>query len=226
MQSIINACHSTKQARHWFDNASTKEVLNEFGYQNATGRILPLEHVIEYRDGLANGLRGYYIHHLLVNAVAMWASPRYAIHVFELLHEIATQERAELQQRIDEQQQRINEQQHVINTQRPRLVPEHKERRYTYLIWYEDHPFDNAECQLHLVRRNNDSFKQLDKHHKDKVWFIKHDLPIAMTPNEDIKTLIHNAIDCHIKANVITIRKASLKQAYDIVVKYFDEYTS
>ena len=30
MQSIISACDSNKQARHWFDNDSTKELLREF----------------------------------------------------------------------------------------------------------------------------------------------------------------------------------------------------
>ena len=222
MQSIINACHSSKPPKDWFRNQSTKELLHEFELQNTTRGIPPVENAIEFRDNLPNGLRGYYINHLLVNAVAMWASPRYAIHVFKLLDEIATQQRDELQQRINEQQQ-------VIIAQQPRLVPEHKERRYTYMVWYEDHPFDNTACQLHLVRRNNDTFKQVADQFKDKVWFVKHDLPIAMTPNEDIKTLIRNAFnrkDCHIKANVIAIRKSLLKQAHDIIVKYFDEYTA
>ena len=30
----------------------------------------------ENREKLPNGLRGYYVHRLLVNAVAMWASPK------------------------------------------------------------------------------------------------------------------------------------------------------
>ena len=245
MQSIIDACHSSKLPKDWFRNKSANELLHEFARQDAGGRIpLPDQAVINYIDSsypstgqlvyalrlnLPSGLQGYYIHRLLVNAVAMWASPKYALHIFMMLDEIAMQERNEMQRRIDEQNEIISKQEQVIIAQQPRLVPEHKERRYTYMVWYEDHPFDNTACQLHLVRRNNDTFKQVADQFKDKVWFIKHDLPIAMTPNEDIKTLIRNAFnrkDCHIKANVIAIRKSLLKQAHDIIVKYFDEYTA
>ena len=35
-QSILAACNSKKQLRHWFDNKSTQEFL-----ESATGRILP-----------------------------------------------------------------------------------------------------------------------------------------------------------------------------------------
>ena len=38
MQSIVNACNSQKQIRHWFDNKSTKELL-----EYASGKILPDE---------------------------------------------------------------------------------------------------------------------------------------------------------------------------------------
>ena len=36
----------------------------------------------ENREKLPNGLRGYYVHRLLVNAVAMWASPLHLKYIF------------------------------------------------------------------------------------------------------------------------------------------------
>ena len=38
MQSIIASCNSKKQGKHWFDNKSTQEFI-----ENASGRILPDE---------------------------------------------------------------------------------------------------------------------------------------------------------------------------------------
>ena len=37
------------------------------------------------RMDIAPGLQGYYVHRLLVNNIAMWASPRYSIYVMQLL---------------------------------------------------------------------------------------------------------------------------------------------
>ena len=42
MQSIIKACNSKKQGKHWFDNKSTQEFI-----ENASGRILPDEKLHE-----------------------------------------------------------------------------------------------------------------------------------------------------------------------------------
>ncbi|KAI5522643.1 KilA, N-terminal/APSES-type HTH, DNA-binding family [Trichomonas vaginalis G3] len=108
MQSILNALRSTKQARHWFENQQTKELLSEISldrffsvlpktHENSEEQrvgkktVLPKTHenseeqrvgkkpqspkLYENRKNLPNGLRGYYVHRLLVNAVAMWASP-------------------------------------------------------------------------------------------------------------------------------------------------------
>ncbi|EAX82633.1 hypothetical protein TVAG_384340 [Trichomonas vaginalis G3] len=55
----------------------------------------------ENRKNLAPGLRGYYVHRLLVNAVAMWASPRYAWYIYRLLDEIHRQEREEMENKLE-----------------------------------------------------------------------------------------------------------------------------
>ena len=229
MQSIINTCDSLKQARHWFENQSTKELLNEFEFERSSVGILPEEKLFENRKNLAPGLKGYYVHRLLVNAVAMWASPRYSIRIFKLLDEIAKNERKELEQTIIKQDQTIMEQQQTIIKQQPRLVPEKKEKSYKYLIWKEEQPDDPDMILLHLVKRNSRNFRQVSKHFNNvnERWFYRENLPIAMTPNEDIKSLIQRTFpgsEYDINGSTILIYKEHLDKLYDIIVKYFDEF--
>ncbi|KAI5513874.1 KilA, N-terminal/APSES-type HTH, DNA-binding family, partial [Trichomonas vaginalis G3] len=100
MQSIMNALRSTKQAYHWFENQQTKELLEEFPHMIASlgkpGEEIPYEN----RKNLAPGLKGYYVHRLLVNAVAMWASPRYACYIFMMLDELYKAEREDMEKKF------------------------------------------------------------------------------------------------------------------------------
>ena len=52
MQSIIIACKSNKQAYHWFENQTTKELLQEFESQKSTLGIPALAKSYEKRDDL------------------------------------------------------------------------------------------------------------------------------------------------------------------------------
>ena len=112
MQSIIKACKSTKRAQDWFDNKTTKELLKEM----REGEFSPSENLVQNRQNVEMGLRGYYIHRLLVNHVAIWTSPIYAVYIMKLLDSHFERERHEL---IDEIQQ-----------QKPRMVPTNKEHNY------------------------------------------------------------------------------------------------
>mgnify|MGYP001059904798 CR=1 FL=1 len=104
MQSIINACNSRKEARHWFRNESTKEFLEAFDNELASGRKIPDDETEggrkippskswEKRMELSPGLQGIYVHKLLVNHIAMWASPRYSIYIMMLLDKYYENER-------------------------------------------------------------------------------------------------------------------------------------
>lgn len=136
MQSIISACNSNKKVNDWFRNQSTVELLDEMQniINNARGGIpadqninnntrggIPLlekthengstgipadRKICENRPNLPNELKGTYIHRLLVNHVAMWASPRYSIYIMKLLDDIFQKQREQLQNKIEEMKPR------------------------------------------------------------------------------------------------------------------------
>ncbi|EAX64678.1 hypothetical protein TVAG_537940, partial [Trichomonas vaginalis G3] len=189
MQSILTACFApdTKHADDWFKNQSTQELLSEISLD----RLFSAMHKThENRKNLPINLRGYYVHRLLVNAVAMWASPRYAWHVYRLLDEIHRQEREEMEKKLQAKDEVIEAKDEVIeakdkNIQKriPRSVPKGKEKNYKYMIYTEEleKEEDRDMVMLHLVRRNNKSFYDLAKIYKsDRNWFYRENLPIQL----------------------------------------------
>ncbi|EAX65685.1 hypothetical protein TVAG_575170, partial [Trichomonas vaginalis G3] len=219
MQSILTACFApdTKVPKDWFRNQSTIELLNEAQrdrlfsenreeqrvgekpqspklYENReklrVGEKPQSPKLYENRENLPNGLRGWYVHRLLVNAVAMWASPRYAWYIYRLLDELHRQEREELENKLEAKDKNIQK-------RIPRSVPKGKEKNYKYMIYTEEmeNEEDRDMVMLHLVRRNNKSFYDLAKIYKsDRNWFYRENLPISMTPNEDVKQIVQDTL--------------------------------
>ena len=216
MQSILNACNSNKPCKDWFRNQSTKELLDEMqDISQKPGRgIPPPEKFYEKRMNLASGLQGYYIHRLLVNHVAIWASPRYSLYIMKLLDDMFQKQREQLNNTIEEQ--------------KPRMVPADAKNDYKYLIWKEEIPDNNQFVKLHLVRRHKDTFRQL--HNKLKfLWFFRDNLPISMTPNREIKKLIKNSFgenDINMNGSVILCNVNCLDRLYELVENYFNEFQS
>ncbi|EAX64519.1 hypothetical protein TVAG_548140, partial [Trichomonas vaginalis G3] len=149
MQSILTACFApdTKKPQDWFRNQSTQEFLSEaqrdilFSENREEQRVSkksysPKTH--ENRENLPNGLRGWYVHRLLVNAVAMWASPRYAWYVCKLLDEIHRQEREEMEKKLQAKDEVIEAKDKNIQKRIPRSVPKGKEKNYKYMIYTEE----------------------------------------------------------------------------------------
>ena len=118
MKSIIIACHSKKRVNDWFRNDSTQELIDEAS--NGSAGIPADQKITENKENLPNELKGMYVHRLLVNHVAMWASPRYAIYIARLLDEHFTKQREALEKTIDEM--------------KPRQVPKGKDQCYKYMI--------------------------------------------------------------------------------------------
>ncbi|EAX66620.1 hypothetical protein TVAG_551460 [Trichomonas vaginalis G3] len=223
MQSILNALRSTKQAHHWFENQQTKELLEEFPHMFATRGKPRVEIPYENRKNLLNGLRGWYVHRLLVNAVAMWASPRYACYIFMMLDEIHRQEREELENKLEAKDKSIQK-------RIPRSVPKGKEKNYKYMIYTEEmeNEEDKDMVMLHLVRRNNKSFYDLAKIYKsDRNWFYRENLPISMTPNEDVKQIVQDTLpQTHydMKGCTILTFKEDLPLLKEKITEYFDNF--
>ncbi|EAX82456.1 hypothetical protein TVAG_420050 [Trichomonas vaginalis G3] len=243
MQSILTACFApdTKHADDWFKNQSTQELLSEISLDREFS-VLHKTH--ENRKNLAPGLRGYYVHRLLVNAVAMWASPRYAWHVYRLLDEIHRQEREEMEKKLHAKDEVIEAKDEVIeakdevieakdkNIQKriPRSVPKGKEKNYKYMIYTEEmeNEEDRDMVMLHLVRRNNKSFYDLAKIYKsDRNWFYRENLPISMTPNEDVKQIVQDTLpQTHydMKGCTILTFKEDLPLLKEKITEYFDNF--
>ena len=214
MQSIITACKSNKQAYHWFENQTTKELLQEFESQKSTLGIPRLEKSYEKRDDVPINLRGYYVHRLLVNYIAIWASPTYAIYIAKLLDSQFERERKQHQQQIDEL--------------KPRAVPENHKNDYRYLIYKED---INKEgfIRLHLCRRHKSTWRKVVNHYnnENERFYFKDDLPISMTPNLNIKNIIKASFgtdDYKVSnsGNCVDIKIEHLPKLHTLIEEYFN----
>ncbi|EAX82756.1 hypothetical protein TVAG_427790 [Trichomonas vaginalis G3] len=229
MQSILTACFApdTKHADDWFKNQSTQELLSEISLDRLFS-VLHKTH--ENRKNLPINLRGYYVHRLLVNAVAMWASPRYAWHVYRLLDEIHRQEREEMEKKLQAKDEVIEAKDKSIQKRIPRSVPKGKEKNYKYMIYTEEmeNEEDKDMVMLHLVRRNNKSFYDLAKIYKsDRNWFYRENLPISMTPNEDVKQIVQDTLpQTHydMKGCTILTFKEDLPLLKEKITEYFDNF--
>ncbi|EAY04814.1 hypothetical protein TVAG_305640 [Trichomonas vaginalis G3] len=234
MQSILTACFApdTKKPQDWFRNQSTIELLNEAENSTTDFFVVAKTRVskkpqspklYENREKLPNGLRGYYVHRLLVNAVAMWASPRYAWYIYRLLDEIHRQEREEMENKLEAKDKSIQK-------RIPRSVPKGKEKNYKYMIYTEEmeNEEDKDMVMLHLVRRNNKSFYDLAKIYKsDRNWFYRENLPISMTPNEDVKQIVQDTLpQTHydMKGCTILTFKEDLPLLKEKITEYFDNF--
>ncbi|KAI5541545.1 KilA, N-terminal/APSES-type HTH, DNA-binding family [Trichomonas vaginalis G3] len=252
MQSILTACFApdTKVPKDWFRNQSTIELLSEAQrdrlfsenreeqrvgekpqspklYKNSeeqrVGEKPQSPKLYENRENLPNGLRGWYVHRLLVNAVAMWASPRYAWYIYRLLDELHRQEREELENKLEAKDKNIQK-------RIPRSVPKGKEKNYKYMIYTEEmeNEEDRDMVMLHLVRRNNKSFYDLAKIYKsDRNWFYRENLPISMTPNEDVKQIVQDTLpQTHydMKGCTILTFKEDLPLLKEKITEYFDNF--
>ncbi|EAX75695.1 hypothetical protein TVAG_356910 [Trichomonas vaginalis G3] len=241
MQSILTACFApdTKLPKDWFRNQSTQELLSEaqrdilFSENSEAQRVGKKPQspkLYENREKLPNGLRGYYVHRLLVNAVAMWASPRYAWHVYRLLDEIHRQEREEMEKKLQAKDEVIEAKDKSIQKRIPRSVPKGKEKNYKYMIYTEEmeNEEDKDMVMLHLVRRNNKSFYDLAKIYKsDRNWFYRENLPISMTPNEDVKQIVQDTLpQTHydMKGCTILTFKEDLPLLKEKITEYFDNF--
>ena len=211
MKSIIDACRSDKRSNDWFSSKETKELLKSFEKNKKLMGSIPYDN----RINVSVNLRGYYVHRVLVNAVAMWASPRYALDIFMMLDQMATTEREEMES--------------TIKQQRPRMVPKNHEHDYRYLIWREPIPDKPNGVILHLVRRSNSTFDAVREHfdNESERWFYRDHLPISMSVNKDIKEIIASIVpdgEYEIHNCDVTLHNKYLDRLYESITEYFNRF--
>lgn len=76
-----------KKFRKIFENISWQHYLKEFEEEYQTAGI-PADYKYELKKGFSFEIRGTYIHPKLINYVAIWASPRYAVKVGKIMDAI------------------------------------------------------------------------------------------------------------------------------------------
>jgi hypothetical protein len=202
-KSIIQALNSQKRFRNWISNDQTKELIEGF-----VGAGIPAP---ENKPNEVPGFQGYYVHRLFVNIVATWASPEYAYKIAILLDSHFENQRNELQNQI--------------NSLKPRTVPKKKEKNYHYMIYQEDLP-ENMII-LHLTRRSHRSFSTEFQKIRDsnKCLFYRDNLPIAMTPNEDVKDIIKRLLprpEYQVIMSKVRLNRRHLALILPAITEYFE----
>ncbi|KAA6369612.1 MAG: hypothetical protein EZS28_034861, partial [Streblomastix strix] len=117
--------------------------------------------------------RGYYVHPKLINYIAIWASPKYASIVGEIMGvvneriQVAYQEACQqddqtsmadianeqIQMVIEEQKVIINQKDDEIQQLKPRAVPDGYQTDYIFAVQVEDDD-ENDNAVLNIRRRN------------------------------------------------------------------------
>ena len=194
--SIIKACNSNKEIKHWMENKGTKELLKEFEERKSEVGIPTPGKIMEKRTNIQIDLRGLYINRFLVNIIAQWCSPIYAVYIAKLLDDIFAKEREEMKKEIELQQNQINQLQEQIKTTtssyKQRSVPKNYDRHYIFLLTYEDENWKrkraNEIVELKSHRLSKKSFYQIKREIPCyKRFYIQTHLPISMTINEDLQ---------------------------------------
>ncbi|KAA6359542.1 MAG: hypothetical protein EZS28_044930, partial [Streblomastix strix] len=92
----------------------------------------PLMYIID--KGYANDLKGYYVHPNLINYIAAWISPKYAVYVRKIMDSINensqrthTTFEANTSRLVEQLQREITDYDNTIQQMTPRLVPQDKQ---------------------------------------------------------------------------------------------------
>ncbi|KAK8846148.1 hypothetical protein M9Y10_020152 [Tritrichomonas musculus] len=216
MKSIVVACKSKKDPSDWLRTISAQELIEEI---SGDPDFPVTQKLYEKRENIPNNLKGLYVNKILVNHVAMWASPRYSYYIMKLLDSMFEQERQQQQTQLQQQQTKIDE---LL----PRAVPRDHKHDYRYLIWKEIIPDNREFVRLHLVRRNKHNFRVVYNHlhNEEECWYYKNNLPISMSPNQDIKEIIKKNFgenDVKVSGFVVVIRVSCLPRLHELVDSYF-----
>ena len=128
-----------------------------------------------------------------------------AQYIFNLLNELPQEERAKFDQL---------------------LKPNRNVNNYKFMIWKQE---NEDKVLLHCVRRNNATFREVNKIRKDvdKCWFYRENLSPSMPIQRDIKRIVRENFtskECEMSGNSIVTFQQHLEKLHELITKYFDEY--
>ncbi|KAA6359622.1 MAG: hypothetical protein EZS28_044851, partial [Streblomastix strix] len=165
--------------------------------------------------GFDNKFIGYYVHPHLINYVAIWVSPKYAVPVRKIMDKINETTIAEHEA---DKTQAIADQQLA-----PRAVPNGKERTYILIVeevnedeQLEDQQEDHIIIRIRRINRKYLRPAKIERYRRESLLFVDN-LPIAMTINEKIKEALQSRQDVKIWSTHYTFPEDQLNFIIDII---------
>ncbi|KAA6388768.1 MAG: hypothetical protein EZS28_015706 [Streblomastix strix] len=186
-------------------------------------------------ESYASEYRGTWIHPKLINYIAIWASPKYASVVGEIMdaineHILATHDETTSIQKhaedtfnmvIEEQNIIIEEQSKEIKQLKPRAVPKDKETSYILAIELEDEWQGKITYQVRRLNKRHLCKKEINLLKQSALFFDN--LPIAMTTNEKLKEGLKQEFDdIDFFSNKITVPEADDQKLLDSISRIIE----
>ncbi|KAA6367422.1 MAG: hypothetical protein EZS28_037051 [Streblomastix strix] len=218
-RSYLNTLFKSKNWQEYYEHF----VLN---HRENQGRKFSPQTFIKSVDTYQIEYRGTWVHPKLVNYIAIWASPKYASTVGEIMDKInettiVEQEANKANDRMNCVQKvvddvtdflsaritKLNEENNELNTDvqhlQTRAVPKGKQRSFC-LIVEEVHQYDDQiKIQIRRKMKKTISKGLMDYYKHDTLLFIDN-LPIATTINEVIKEQLSHRQGMKIKGTKYT----------------------
>ncbi|KAA6360350.1 MAG: hypothetical protein EZS28_044123 [Streblomastix strix] len=231
-RSYLSKLFNTKNWQEYYSHF----VLN---YQNNRGGENSPSTFMETIETYASEYRGTWIHPKLINYIAIWASPKYASTVGEIMDKI--NETVIAEHEADKTQAIADQFHYVINTVTdtlsdritdlnqqvrqlvPRAVPNGKERTYILIVeevnedeQLEEQQEDHITIRIRRINRKDLRTAKIERYRRESLLFVDN-LPIAMTINEKIKETLQQRQDVKIWSTHYTFPEDQLDFIIDII---------
>ncbi|KAA6361698.1 MAG: hypothetical protein EZS28_042775 [Streblomastix strix] len=189
--------------------------------------------------GFDNKFKDYYVHPHLINYVAIWVSPKYAVTVRKIMDKInettIAEHDADKTQAIADQfhylintvtdtlSDRITDLNQQVRQLVPRAVPNGKERTYILIVeevnedeQLEEQQEDQITIRIRRINRKDLRPAKKERYRRESLLFVGN-LPIAMTINEKIKESLQSRQGVKIWSTHYTFPEDQLNFIIDII---------
>ncbi|KAA6341374.1 MAG: hypothetical protein EZS28_052464 [Streblomastix strix] len=228
-----------KPFRHLMKNQFWHDYFDEEQQELECGGNPPYHLMYEINKGFDNKFKGYYVHPHLINYVAIWVSPKYAVTVRKIMDKInetvIAEHEADKTQAIADQfhsvintvtdtlSDRITDLNQQVRQLAPRAVPNGKERTYILIVeevnedeQLEEQQEDHITIRIRRINRKDLRPAKIERYRRESLLFVDN-LPIAMTINEKIKESLQSRQDVKIWSTHYTFPEDQLDFIIDII---------